>query len=651
MSASASSSNRFPEIEKYELIEEIGHGGMATVYRARDERLEREVAVKVIHKHLRENQEVRRRFVAEAKAVAKLRHAGIVDIYSVSDEEDVERYLVVELIRGMSLRQLLQDRECLPPEVAAMMVAVLCDAVEHAHNQGVIHRDIKPENVLIELPDKAPPSSKTDQDGEDDDSTGVRPKTTSSQGSVRSGRSRVVVKLTDFGIAKVLDAQGVTSTGQILGSPAHMAPEQIEGGTIGRHTDVFALGVLMYECMVGHLPFEGQNPAQVLRRVLEGDFDPADSERAAVGGRWARIIAGALANDIEQRTASAAELGRLIDEELEALGIEDPRGEMVDYFVDEEAYHERSVNWLVPRLLERGEAERRAGNVPDAASDFNRALALRPDDLAILKRITTLSAETVWRERILRGGVIVLGSLVLGGAAFGLTKVIRTDEPEAVTIPSETASAVSAPAPPRSSAPPITKDVPAPPTPDPSADPAPSASPSSVPVPAPVGPQPVSSPNPKASADVVDPPAGTRRPVAFRVFPNSVQLTVNGQTVGNNDRISLSAGTYAVSASAKCCKSYSGSLTVHAPDQTNPSKPQIHNVTLELKPATVSLGGAPNGATLACPQLGLVVAAGSSGSASVESLSEQVSCVFSPGGKTTTITLVAGGHISVAWPL
>src|SRR5690606_11543765 len=103
-----SSSERFPHIEKYELLEEIGHGGMATVYRARDLRLEREVAIKVIHKHLRENAEVRRRFVAEAKAVAKLRHAGIVEVYDVSDEDAIEQFLVVELIRGASLRQVLQ---------------------------------------------------------------------------------------------------------------------------------------------------------------------------------------------------------------------------------------------------------------------------------------------------------------------------------------------------------------------------------------------------------------------------------------------------------------------------------------------------------------------------------------------------------------
>ena len=107
-----------PRLAKYELIEEIGHGGMATVYRARDVRLGREVAIKLIHKHLRENPEVRRRFVSEAKAVAKLKHPGIVEVYDVSADSEDERYLVVELIRGKSLRQVLQDHGALPADRA-----------------------------------------------------------------------------------------------------------------------------------------------------------------------------------------------------------------------------------------------------------------------------------------------------------------------------------------------------------------------------------------------------------------------------------------------------------------------------------------------------------------------------------------------------
>src|SRR5690606_6097980 len=140
---------------------------------------------------------------------------------------------------------------------------------------GVIHRDVKPENVLVE----------TEAEG-----------------------GEVKIKLTDFGIAKMLDAQGVTSTGQVLGSPAHMAPEQIEGERVDERADIFGLGVLLYELFVGHLPFEGANPAQVLRRVLEGMYAPADQERPTVGQRWARILDKALAKEPADRFASVQEL-------------------------------------------------------------------------------------------------------------------------------------------------------------------------------------------------------------------------------------------------------------------------------------------------------------------------------------------------------
>src|ERR1700733_12864407 len=142
-----------PTLEKYELLEEIGHGGMATVYRARDPRLGREVAVKVIHKHLRENAEVGARFVAEARAAAKLRHPGIVDVFDVSGEDDPERYLVVELIRGCTLRKILLEHRDMPAEIGASIVLSLCEALEHAHASAIIHRDIQPENVLVELPE------------------------------------------------------------------------------------------------------------------------------------------------------------------------------------------------------------------------------------------------------------------------------------------------------------------------------------------------------------------------------------------------------------------------------------------------------------------------------------------------------------------
>src|SRR6185295_10314395 len=240
MVASAGRSGRMPTLAKYDVLEELGHGGMATVYRAHDKRLGRDVAVKVLHPHLRESREIAHRFSAEAKAVAKLRHTNIVEVFDVSSEDDVEQFLVVELIRGDTLRKMLQKHGALPPEIAAAIAVEVLAALAHAHASGVVHRDVKPENVLIEHR----------QPGETPIPVGpvsMAPTSLSRKTPDSTRGERVIVKLTDFGIAKLLDAQGVTSTGQVLGSPAHMAPEQIEGADVDARADVFGLGVLLYE--------------------------------------------------------------------------------------------------------------------------------------------------------------------------------------------------------------------------------------------------------------------------------------------------------------------------------------------------------------------------------------------------------------------
>src|ERR1700737_4896543 len=139
-----------PELAKYDIAEEIGRGGMATVYRAVDKRLGREVAVKVIHPHLRDSREVVSRFNNEARAVAKLRHPNIVEVFDVSEEDEPEQYLVAELVKGTTLRKLLQEHRPIPPEVASALVLELLGALAHAHASGVVHRDVKPENVLID---------------------------------------------------------------------------------------------------------------------------------------------------------------------------------------------------------------------------------------------------------------------------------------------------------------------------------------------------------------------------------------------------------------------------------------------------------------------------------------------------------------------
>jgi len=394
---------RLPQLAKYELVEEIGHGGMASVYRARDRRLGREVAVKIIHPHLRDSREVAERFHAEARAVAKLRHPNIVEIYDVGDADEPEQYLVAELVRGTTLGKLRRERGALPPEIAGALALEILEALSHAHASGVVHRDVKPENVLIE---HRPPSAVVNQSE-----------------TPGSPADRVAVKLTDFGIAKLLDAPGVTSTGQVLGSPAHMAPEQIEGGDVDARSDVFGLGVVLYDCVVGHLPFEGSNPAQVLRRVLEGDYSPAQRERPVVGARWSALIDRALAHLPSNRFQSAREMHDAVKAEMAWVGISSPRRELESWFDDPDSYEAAHAKAIVDRLRARGDEARRRGDVLSAASDYNRALAQAPDDARLLHLVAGMRRSEA-RARMVRRAAIAV--VLLLGAAIVLRVSLRS---------------------------------------------------------------------------------------------------------------------------------------------------------------------------------------------------------------------------------
>jgi serine/threonine-protein kinase len=220
-------------LDKYELLERVGQGGMAVVYRGLDRSLKRVVAIKILHKHLSDYQEARDRFEREAQAVAKLRHENILEIFDYSGADDAKAagssYIVTEFIDGTTLKQAVTDRPLQFPEIGAMIILQVCRALAHAHAAGILHRDVKPENVMI--------------------------------------RSDGVVKLMDFGISHMLDLERLTVTGQLLGSPAYMAPEHVEGRQLDFRTDVFAAGIVLYQLTVGRLPFEGKNPHEVPGRA------------------------------------------------------------------------------------------------------------------------------------------------------------------------------------------------------------------------------------------------------------------------------------------------------------------------------------------------------------------------------------------------
>jgi serine/threonine-protein kinase len=433
VSGEAPRSGRYPVLAKYDVLEELGHGGMATVYRAHDRRLGRDVAVKVIHPHLRDSGEVARRFSIEAQAVAKLRHQNIVEVFDVSAEGEGEQYLVVELLRGRTLRKILQASGALPPEVGAAIGIELLSALSHAHAHGVVHRDVKPENVIIEhRPQGGSPAS---------------PGSTRQLPASQPG-DRMSIKLTDFGIAKLLDVQGMTSTGQVLGSPAHMAPEQIEGQDVDARSDVFGMGVLLYECMVGHLPFEGNNPAQVLRRVLDGVYPSAERERPTIGRPWSQILDKALGRTPAERYDDASAMRDALLAELARVGVTAPRAELEAWCDDPEGYVAKHDKAMIALLCEKALAARKRGDALAAAADYNRALAYAPHDPSLLRIVSSLHGAEARRRFLGRAVPLGVGTLLLGAIAFGVTRELRARHVDPVVDPPAKSVADVVPPPP-----------------------------------------------------------------------------------------------------------------------------------------------------------------------------------------------------------
>jgi serine/threonine-protein kinase len=353
--------DRHPELgrvldERYELVEQVGSGGMATVYRGRDRRLGgREVAVKILHRHLAERADSRARFKYEADAAARLEHKNILKVYDASDAGSRESYIVMEFVHGRTLASLVDERAFRVPELGALIAHQVAEAVAHAHKARILHRDIKPENIMVSA------------DG--------------------------AVKLMDFGIARALDEAHLTLTGALMGSPAHMAPEQIEGKTLDFRADVFALGTVLYYLSTGVLPFTAPTPHAVLRRVLKGDYEPAQRVQPAVGRELSGIIDKALAPSPDDRWQSAESLRDALASYLAKLGLESPVAELQAWIRDRERYETTLSERLVARLFVLAEEAVRQRKRPAALDCLDRVLALDSGNTRAMQWVNQLTRQ------------------------------------------------------------------------------------------------------------------------------------------------------------------------------------------------------------------------------------------------------------------
>jgi serine/threonine-protein kinase len=368
---------------RYELGDRLGSGGMSNVYKATDLTLERTVAVKILAEHLSDDERFVARFRREALAVAKLIHPNIVQVYDTGIDE-ARHFIVMEYVEGRSGAQILQRQGPLAAETAAEAGIQACAGLDYAHRRGIIHRDVKPGNLMIV------------------------------GGPVGGGP--MTVKLTDFGIARALAQTRITQVGSVVGTAAYLAPEQVRGEEATPATDVYALGVVLYQFLTGRLPYEGSTLAELaVRQQNERPLPPStyNSEvPEALGGAVLRALEG----DPARRYASADELAGGLQ-----LGLQ---GEDVTLPLEEGATAATSVLGGEEATRRLDQTERTELQPP---SPTRRPVARAPQYEAPAPAAAPAPAKRGAFSRFARF-VLATVALVLIAAAVATAVIVATDE-------------------------------------------------------------------------------------------------------------------------------------------------------------------------------------------------------------------------------
>lgn len=254
---------------RYELLARVGGGGMAIVYKALDQLLNRHVAIKVLRQQFVGDEEFIRRFRREAQSAASLSHPNVVSIYDVGQEDEVH-YIVMEYVEGYNLNEIIKEKAPLQVEESMRIASQICDALDHAHHNGIIHRDIKPHNILIG----------------------------------KNGR----VKVTDFGIARAVTSSDITQTGSVIGSVHYFSPEHAKGVSQGEKSDLYSLGIVIYQMLTNQLPFLGESPISVALKHLQEQVTDPRLSNPMIPQSVENIILKALRKNPDERYQSAKEM-------------------------------------------------------------------------------------------------------------------------------------------------------------------------------------------------------------------------------------------------------------------------------------------------------------------------------------------------------
>jgi len=356
--------------DRYEIMEKIGGGGMALVYKARCRLLNRFVAIKVLRPEFTEDEEFVKKFRREAQSAASLSHPNIVGIYDVGTEND-NYYIVMEYIKGQTLKELIKSKGTLGVEYATNIAIQICYALDHAHKNHIVHRDIKSHNILI--------------------------------------REDNSVKVTDFGIARAVSSSTITNTGNVIGSVHYFSPEQARGGYTDEKSDIYSLGVVMYEMLTGRLPFEGESPIAVALKHIQEEPVPPSKIVPRIPRAVEAILLKCMEKEVSKRYNSASEI---INDLRQSLVM--PNGD----FVKKNKFTDESTRVLEPiKIIDREVAAETAEETGKAEAKEGKLVVI--DDYTV-EEIPSMQPADDQSPAKRKKNMGILAAAIIGGLLLAL---------------------------------------------------------------------------------------------------------------------------------------------------------------------------------------------------------------------------------------